>query len=41
LVFEGLHAGLQLSDELNQPVDQGDDRFFALLVNRLNLFTRG
>jgi hypothetical protein len=38
LILQHLDAGFQLSDHLDELVDQGDHRFFALLVDRMNLF---
>ncbi len=38
LILRPMDAGFQLSDHLGELVDQGDHRFFALLVDRINLF---
>jgi hypothetical protein len=41
LILQRLDPAFQLLDHADQLQNQGDHRFFALLINRVHLFSRG
>ena len=41
LILQCLNAGFQSNNPLGELIDQGNHGFFALLVDRMNLFRRG